>query len=77
MTQIKALLEAYKITETQFDSVKICEERQLVKSLEAGSQDFTEQFSMVRSVFKMFIQNDTSVYYQEHNARGQHDEQSP
>ena len=63
VTQIKALIETHKVTEAKFNSLKISEERSLIKSLEEG--DNNEDFSVVRNVFKMFVQNDSSVYYQD------------
>lgn len=63
VSQIKAFIHMHSITESQFNSLKLCEERQLRKSLaEAGNQDYTEQYKVLRDVFKMFIQNDASVF---------------
>ena len=67
VAQIKALIETHRVTEAKFNSLRICEERQLVKSLQEGNQNFLEQYRVVRDVFKMFVQNDSSIFYQERN----------
>ena len=63
VSQIKAFIHMHSVTESQFNSLKLCEERQLRKSLaEAGNEDYAEQYKVLRDVFKMFIQNDASVF---------------
>ena len=67
VTQIKALIEIHRVAEAKFNSMHITEESQLVKALDqqlVGAAHFTEElFSVVRNVFKMFVQNDASIYY--------------
>lgn len=41
------------------------EERHLRKSIQEGSKEFTEQHRVIKDVFKMFVQNDTSIFFNE------------
>ena len=65
VAQIRALIEAHRITQAQFERLQVTEESQLNKLIDGSSSDesFNEQFGIVRNVFKMFVQNDSSVFY--------------
>ena len=54
MTQVKALINTYRVTEEKFNSVKLVEERQIRKSLKDLSQEYAEQHRVVKDVFRMF-----------------------
>ena len=54
--------------------MKLVEERQIRKSLKELSQEYAEQHRVVKDVFRMFIQNDSSVFFSDQATR---DSESP
>lgn len=53
------------MTEARFNSLPIYDERWLKKALETGTLDLDSNAAVIRDVFRMFVQNDSSVYWHE------------
>lgn len=75
VSQIKTLIFTYRITESHFGKLLIFDEKWLHKTIEAGQVDVRSNAAVVRDVFKMFVQNDTSVFWQDSAAKNS--EESP
>jgi hypothetical protein len=53
------------VNEASFNNLSIYDERWLKKMLETGTVDLQSNAAVVRDVFRMFVQNDSSVYWHE------------
>lgn len=75
VSQIKTLIFTHRITESSFSKLLIFDEKWLHKTIETGEVDVRSNAAVVRDVFKMFVQNDTSVFWQDSSAKDS--EESP